>query len=179
MVYRAKGDDIPTVVQVECSSLRAILGNIRTKSIPISSHLQAKYMPRNSSSNGHVPTSAEEPEDAGHEVFTVSLSSDVPLSQGQANSADSLVFSRSQLSHVVNFTISGFDEKRTLPASMFSDLAEMAKQALPDAGEESGDLKDLPQSQFQKVIECISNGCLEIAASVTKEDSTNDAYGED
>lgn len=127
-------------------------------------------MPRSPSSNGCVFTAAEEPEDAGQEVFAVSPSSDVPLAQSQANTADALMFSRSQLSHVVDFTISGFAEKCALPASILSDLAEMAEQALPDAGEESGDPKGMPQNQVQKVIKFGTKNCLEIAASVTKDD---------
>ena len=90
--------------------------------------------------------------------------------QGQANTVDVLMFSRTQLVHVVDFTISQFAEKRALPASMFSDLADMAKQALPDAGEGSADPKDIPQSQVSKVIEFITKGCDEIAASSTKDD---------
>lgn len=77
------------------------------------------------------------------------------------------MFSRSQLHHVVVFTIPGFAEKRALPASMLSDGAELAKQALPDAGEESGHPKDISQCQVQKVI-----------AVVTRDASTNGVYGE-
>ena len=173
MVYQTKGDSIPTVVQIERASLRDVLGHIRAKRIPIALHLQAKYVPKNSS-NGCVPAAAEEPEDAGQDVFAASLSSDVPPLQGQANTADVLMFSRSQLSHVVDFTISGFAEKHALPASMFRDLADMAKQALPDAGDESEDPEDVQHSQVQKLIEVVTKGCLDIAASVT-----NDAYGEE
>ena len=90
--------------------------------------------------------------------------------QGQANTVDVLMFSRTQLVHVVDFTISEFAEKRALPASMFSDPADLAKQALPDAGEGSADPKDIPQSQVSKVIEFITKGCDEIAASSTKDD---------
>lgn len=45
MVYETKGDDIPTVGQVERASMRDILGHIRTKSIPISPHLQQRTCP--------------------------------------------------------------------------------------------------------------------------------------
>ena len=60
-----------------------------------------------------------------------------------------------QLSHVVDFTVSEFAEKRALPASMFSAFTDMAKQALPDAGDGSEDRKDIPQSQVSKVLKIV------------------------
>ena len=100
----------------------------------------------------------------------------MPAAQSQANSKDVLTFSRSQLSHVVDFTIAGFAKKHGLPADMFSDIAVMAKQALPDASVISEDPKDIPQKQVQKLIEVVTEGCRETAAKTSKDKSENDAH---
>ena len=117
-----------------------------------------------------MPRAAEESDDTSQDSSAISGSIGFPAVQGQANSEDVLMFSRSQLSHVVDFTIYGFAEKRGLPASAFSDFADMVKQALPNAGDIAEDPKDIPQSQVQKMIEVVTKCCLETAASMTKGD---------
>ena len=160
--------DQRSVVEVSRELLPSILSEAKAKRIRVKSFLDKPFATsveidmKAPDAQDHCFTSTEYAAEKAEDQ-------DIPA-QGQANTVDVVMFSRSQLSHVVDFTISEFAEKRALPASMFSAFTDMAKQALTDAGDGSEDPKDIPQSQVSKVIDFITEGCRKIVASSTKDD---------